>query len=112
MFVLPFILYKMGNLSLVALPANIAILPFVPATMILGFITGLAGVVSNILAFVPGIIAYALLYYELAAIGFFADFSFSSLSIPNFPLILVILIYAVFFGFFLEKRSEGNGAQR
>ena len=28
-FVLPFILYKMGNLSLVALPANILVLPFI-----------------------------------------------------------------------------------
>ena len=110
MFVLPFILYKMGNLSLVALPANIAILPFVPATMILGFITGLAGVVSNILAFVPGIIAYALLYYELAAIGFFADFSFSSLSIPNFPLILVILIYAIFFRILFWKNEAKETA--
>ena len=36
-FVLPFILYKMGNLSLVALPANALILPFIPFTMILGF---------------------------------------------------------------------------
>src|SRR3989344_3373943 len=42
-FVLPFILYKMGNLSLVALPANILILPFIPFTMLLGFLTGFVG---------------------------------------------------------------------
>ncbi|MEJ0001625.1 MAG: ComEC/Rec2 family competence protein [bacterium] len=34
LFVLPFILYEMGNLSLVALPANILVLPFVPVTMV------------------------------------------------------------------------------
>ena len=44
-FVTPFILYKMGNLSLVALPANILVLPFVPFTMMLGFITGFLGLI-------------------------------------------------------------------
>src|SRR3989339_481657 len=36
-FVLPFVLYKMGNLSLVAFPANVLILPFIPLTMIFDF---------------------------------------------------------------------------
>src|SRR3989338_4821165 len=31
-FIMPFILYKMGNLSIVALPANILILPLIPFT--------------------------------------------------------------------------------
>ncbi len=106
-FVLPFILYKMGSLSLVALPANIAILPFVPITMILGFITGFAGFVSNFLAFIPGKIAYVLLHYELVSIGFFSHFSFASLSIYNFPFFLVILIYAIFFyNLFGKNNSE------
>jgi competence protein ComEC len=34
-FVLPFVLYKMGNLSLVALPTNFLVLPFIPLTMLL-----------------------------------------------------------------------------
>ena len=50
-FVLPFILYKMGNLSLVALPANALILPFIPFTMILGFLTGFVGLVSYFFRF-------------------------------------------------------------
>lgn len=104
-FVLPFILYKMGNLSLVALPANIAILPFVPATMILGFITGFAGLISNVIAIIPGKIVYILLHYELTAISFFSHLPFASLSIPNFPFFLVVLIYAIFF-YYLFKKTE------
>lgn len=42
-FVLPFILYKMGNLSIVALPANILILPLIPFTMLFGFLSGFLG---------------------------------------------------------------------
>ncbi len=95
-FVLPFILYKMGNLSVVALPANILILAFIPFTMALGFLTSLAGFVSYILSVPVGFISSLFLRYELGVINFFANFSFASFSIPNFPLILTILIYAYF----------------
>jgi len=96
-FVMPFILYVMGNLSLVALPANIAILPLIPITMIFGFITGFAGLISHFLSLLPGMLSYFLLHYELIAVLFFSRLPFSSLAIPNFPLLFTILIYAVFF---------------
>ena len=95
-FVLPFILYKIGNLSLVALPANFAVLPIIPITMILGFITGFAGLISPVLSYIPGKIAYTLLYYQIAVIGIFARLPFALVAIPYFPLALVILIYAIF----------------
>lgn len=95
-FVLPFILYKMGNISLVALPANILILPFIPITMILGFLTGLTGMVSYILAIPFGYISQFFLHYELGVISFFSNVPFASLTIPNFPLFLTIAIYIYF----------------
>lgn len=107
-FVLPFIIYKMGNLSVVALPANFAILPLVPITMILGFLAGFAGLFSNILAFIPGKIAYLLLHYQLGAIGFFSRFSFAALSIPDFPILLVILVYAIFLYGLFGRKSRGK----
>jgi competence protein ComEC len=95
-FVLPFILYKMGNLSLVALPANILVLPFIPITMAFGFFTGLVGMIWYILAVPLGYLSYFLLHYELLVINFFSHLPFASLSIPNFPLILTVLIYLYF----------------
>jgi competence protein ComEC len=95
-FVLPFILYKMGNLSIVALPANALILPFIPITMIFGFLTGLAGLVWYGFGIPLGYISYLFLHYELGVISFFSNIPFASFSIPNFPLILTILIYAYF----------------
>ncbi|MDQ3245008.1 MAG: ComEC family competence protein, partial [bacterium] len=64
-FVLPFILYKMGNLSIVALPANILVLPFIPITMGLGFLTGILGFISYFISVPLGYISYLLLHYEL-----------------------------------------------
>jgi competence protein ComEC len=106
-FVLPFILYKMGNLSLVALPANILILPFIPFTMGLGFLTGLIGLVWPVLSVPIGFISSLFLSYELWVVKFFAGLSFASVSFPNFSLFIAIIIYAYFtyklFGENIEK---------
>jgi len=96
LFVLPFILYKMGNLSLVALPANILILLFIPLTMGLGFFTSLLGLIFYPLSVPLGFIATLFLKYELGVVNFFANMPFASLAIPNFPLVLTLLIYAWF----------------
>jgi competence protein ComEC len=95
-FVLPFVLYKMGNLSLVALPANILVLPFIPFTMILGFATGILGLVFYILAVPVGYISYLFLHYELGVISFLSHVPFAALSFPNFPLWLTLIIYLYF----------------
>jgi competence protein ComEC len=95
-FVLPFILYKMGNLSLIALPANFLVLPFIPLTMILGFITGFAGLIFFPLSLPFGYLSYFLLHYELAVVSFFSNIPFAAIVLPNFPLTLTLAIYAIF----------------
>lgn len=103
-FVMPFILYKMGNLSMVALPANILILPFIPFTMLLGFLTGFSGLIWFIFAMPLGWISYIFLHYELSVIGFFSNLPFASFSIPDFPFFIVILIY-LYLSFILFSRN-------
>ncbi|MBU0998937.1 ComEC family competence protein [Patescibacteria group bacterium] len=95
-FVFPFILYKMGNFSLVALPANVLILPFIPFTMMLGFLTGFVSFFWQILAIPIGYISYLFLHYELGVISFFSQLPFSSFTFPNFSLLLTIAIYVYF----------------
>ncbi|MFA5840860.1 MAG: ComEC/Rec2 family competence protein [Candidatus Paceibacterota bacterium] len=95
-FVFPFILYKMGNLSLVALPANVLILPFIPFTMMLGFITGFAGLIYYVFAIPFGYVSYLFLHYELSVISFFSRLPFAAFSFPDFPLFLTLIIYAYF----------------
>lgn len=107
-FVLPFILYKMGNLSFVALPANIFILPFIPITMFFGFLTGLVGMFSYFISIPFGYVSYLLLHYELSTVRFFADMPFASIAIPDFPLILTIAIYAYFAYMFFGKKLRSE----
>jgi hypothetical protein len=94
----------MGNLSVVALPANILILPFIPFTMLLGFLTGLAGMVWYIFAIPFGYVSYLFLHYELWIVNFFSNLPFAAFSTPNFPLIFTILIY-IYFIYMLFGRS-------
>ncbi len=105
MFALPFVLYKIGTLSLVALPANIAIVPFVAPTMIAGFATGFAGLFSPYLAWLPGKVAYVLLYYIWSIISFLSRLPFSAVSIPDFPIVAVIIIYAIFLWIFFANHE-------
>jgi len=95
-FVFPFILYKMGNFSLVALPANILILPFIPFTMMLGFLTGFFGFIWYVLSVPFGYVSYIFLHYELGLINFFSNLPFAAFSFPDFPLFLTIIIYTYF----------------
>jgi len=95
-FVLPFILYKMGNLSLTALPANVLILPFIPLTMLFGFLTGFTGIIWYILSVPFGFISHLFLSYELFVVNFLANLPFSSFTISNFPLMITLAIYVYF----------------
>ncbi|MBI2630708.1 ComEC/Rec2 family competence protein [Candidatus Nomurabacteria bacterium] len=103
-FVFPFVLYKMGNFSLIALPANVLVLPFIPLTMLLGFLTGFAGLVLPVLSIPIGYISYLFLHYELGVIKFFAGLSFASFNFPNFPLFLALIIY----GYFIYNLFDGS----
>ncbi len=105
-FVLPFILYKMGNLSLVSLPVNVLVLPLIPLIMLLGFIAGIFSFIFLPLSLAVGYITYLLLKYELGVINFFGNLAFASLNITNFPLILTLIIYMYFIYFLFGKNIK------
>lgn len=106
-FVLPFILYKMGNLSLVAPITNTLVLPLIPVTMFFGFISGLLGLVSNILAMPFGWIAFVLLKFEIWVAEAFAHLPFATIKLAHFPLVLAIIFY-VLVGIYLFRYYKKN----
>lgn len=107
-FVLPFILYKMGNLSIVAPVTNILVLPFIPLTMFFGFFAAAFSFLSKILAAPFTLLAHILLKFEIFVIETFSRLPFSSLHVKNFPFIFVIIFYIfVFYKLFkfYQKRN-------
>ncbi len=91
-FVLPFLLYKMGMFSVVSLPVNLLVLFFVPITMFFGFLAGGLGFISGFLAAPFGWIAYAFSSYELWIVNLFSKLPFAAFDI-SIPLWLTLFIY-------------------
>lgn len=95
-FVLPFILYLMGDLSLVAVPTNLLVLIAVPGAMFFGFFAALGGLIHPLLGTLMAVPAFGLLAYMLGVVNMLSDFPFASLHIPAFPFWIVICVYAVY----------------
>lgn len=106
--VIPWILYKMGDLSLVALPVNLLILAFVPMTMFFGFATGFVGLLGYLVSLPFAWASFALLWYELKVVEIFAGLPFASVHFNYFPLWLTLLVYGgyVYWSRRLLKRND------
>lgn len=102
--VLPLLLYQTGLFSLVSLPANILVLPFVPLAMLLSAAAGLGGLIAGPLAPLFGLPAYAVLSYLIAIAEISASLPAAALAVPMFPFAVTVLAYAVL-GLVVYKRS-------
>jgi competence protein ComEC len=94
LFVLPLLLYQTGNLSLVAIPANILVLPIIPLTMALAAGAGFISLLVPMLGVYVGLPAYLLLSYIVDVATFAARLPFAHVIIPAFPVLLLVLPYA------------------
>jgi competence protein ComEC len=103
--VLPILLYTTGILSLVSLPANIFILPFIPLTMLFNFLTGIVGFVSTLLALPFAYVSHLLLLYILSVIHIFASLPFAKMTIQSFPLVVTLVLYALI-GYWVIKNKK------
>lgn len=104
-FVLPFILYKMGNLSLIAPITNLIILPFIPMTMFFGFIASSLAFIHRLVAMPFSFISYILLKFEIITVKGFAKLPFASLHLSYFPFALVLIFY-IFLAWYLYHYYE------
>ena len=80
--VLPLLILSLGNVSLVAPLANIAVLAAVPWAMLFGFVSGLAAFIGTWFAAPFTVVAYALLEYILVVSVWFGNLPFASITVP------------------------------
>ncbi|MFC1801931.1 ComEC/Rec2 family competence protein [Patescibacteria group bacterium] len=104
-FVLPLLLYMMGELSLVALPVNLLVLIFIPLTMLFGFLAGVVGFVSIILSLPFAYVTYFLLSYELKIVEIFSSLPFASVVISYFPFWVMVSVYIFYVLIFFSLSS-------
>ncbi len=105
--VLPFLIYNTGIVSLVSLPVNALILGTIPITMLFGFITGIVGLISLYLSFIPALPSYILLWYQLTIVHLGAILPFGAITLPAFSLVFLVLVYLGIFGglYYLKKKD-------
>lgn len=103
--VLPLLLYQNGLFSVVALPANIFVLPVVPFAMLASLLALIAGVVLPVVAPIVALPAYVLLSYITSVVEMLSALPLASFSVPAFPFMLVVVAY-VGLVYFLYKYTK------
>jgi competence protein ComEC len=96
LFVLPILLFKVGNLSIISPIANLIVLPFIPLTMLFGFFTSLVGLISSLISLPLATISYFLLHFQITIVQLLSGLPFSSVSIETFPLWGLLLVYFIY----------------
>lgn len=104
-FIFPFLLYRIGEISVVSLPVNFLVLIFVPATMFFGFLAGIFGFLGAIFSLPFAWLAYILLSYELKIVEVFSSFPFASIKL-SFPLWITVIIYVIYAGIALRLNAS------
>ncbi len=94
-FVLPIIIYNFKSLSLISPLGNILILPFLPLTMLLGFLASLFGFIIFPLAKIFSYLVFIFLRYEISVISLSADWKYSSFEIKTFPWWGILVWYII-----------------
>lgn len=106
--VLPLLLYQTGNLSLVALPANIIAMPFVPLTMAFSALAVVAGMVFGSQLPVVAVILASPAYVGTTLLIELAErltaLPWSAVILPAFPFWLAMIAYAALVAIAWSKR--------
>lgn len=105
LFTLPILIYNFGRISLISPLTNILILPFIPLLTVLGFLVGLVGIVSEVIAYFFSLPCWLILTYMVKTIDWLSKFSFSSLSLENVSLVWLVIFYLILI-FFVRYLNE------
>ncbi len=111
-FILPFMLYKMGEVSVISLVTNLLVLPAVPWSMFGGFMTGLLGFFGFFANYVALLFAWftdILLSWMIFVVSFFGELPFASvkMTITSAMLFLSYLFFVCcIIWFYSRKRGD------
>lgn len=94
-FVLPLLMYYIGEVSVVSVIVNMLVLPMVPVAMLMTFAAGVVGMVWLLAGSVIGVLAYLPLQYILLIAQWFGGLSFAAIVIPPVSVPVVLGMYVI-----------------
>lgn len=111
--VLPVLIYNFGLVSLVAPLANILVLPLVPLTMMLGFLTGAVGLIWLKAGLILADIAWIFLKYILIVVESFSKLSWAAITLKTsqwwwIPLYYTIIILWFQYSSYQTKKNQNE----
>jgi len=104
-FVLPLLLYSIGEFSLVSVLVNMLVLWAVPLAMLFGFVASLLAGVIPFLGTLFSFLATIFLKYILLVVDFFAGLPFALLRLPPFHWIFMVLLYGLLY-YWIRRLSK------
>lgn len=90
---LPLLLHHFGRLSLVALPANILVVPLQPAILIFGGLSLLAGLALPVLGQLLALLAWPLALLTIGIVEWLASPGWAAYHVGNFSMPMVLAYY-------------------
>lgn len=102
--VLPLLLYHIGEVSLVAVLANVLVLPAVATAMALSFTTGMVALINTSVAIPFAWLTDVALRYMLAVVAWLGAWPLAAIPIPYFPVAALVVAYAVL-GYWWYRRE-------
>lgn len=106
------VVYKFGQISLLAPLSNLIVMPLIPALMLLGFVSAIAGMILPNIAYLAfGKYVHSIIFTLFDLLTYLANFSIAKLELKNVSLSLVAVYYGVVFvGALLLGRPKNNSA--
>ncbi len=104
--VLPYLMYVTGLVSLISFPLNIIIAPFIPLAMLLGFCLVVFGILIPPLAPIVGYVTHLVVLGINESIFLGAAVPYGSVVVPEFPGIVVVLVYGAIGIIVYRKRNS------
>ncbi len=106
-FVLPLLIYYFKSISLVSLPANLLVLPTIPLAMLLGFFTGIGGLIIPFLGQLIGYFLWLVTSFELGIIRLLAKPSWATVSIGfSWPVVIIVYVIIISFLVYLRRLEQ------
>jgi len=106
--VLPLLVIYFGQLSLISPVVNLLILLFIPQTMLLGFLAGVAGMIWLLAGKIFGWVVWLFLTFELAVIKFFASLPLASVKMNwgwTIAMIYYVILVLFLYRFYFKQKS-------
>lgn len=108
--VIPKIILSFSRLSLISPIVNVLVLPVIPMTMFFGFVTGISGQFSDVLAKIFGFVTYLLLDYEIRVVDFFSKIPYAAVELKGVGMWLMGIYFFIILLTYLYFKNAKKAA--